>query len=382
MIEQSLHNLINYIERENYKGWDPYDGLMSPLFKLPGLSKNKRLRFLGQQFFKRFPLSLRRLLFVPKGYNPVTLGLCIQGYSYMYALPNANKDILTAKISHLISELKTLIPSGYSGACWGYDFDWAARRASIPAYQPTIVATGIITNSLFECHRITGNTDALELCKSATRFVLLDINRTIEGDGICFSYSPFDKQQVYNASIKGARLLSQVYSITKEESLRSTAKQVVEYVASKQNSDGSWFYANNSTSRWIDNYHTGYILDCLSEYILCTGDNSYKDILAKGYKYYKENFFDLDFTPKFYSDKSKPIDCTAAGQSLLTLTRFADQELAKKVAEVTISEMQDKRGYFYFRKYKRYTTKTSFMRWSNAWMMAGLSYLLFNQNQN
>ena len=50
-----------------------------------------------------------------------------------------------------------------------------------------------------------------------------DLYRTYVNDSFCFSYSPFDKQQVYNASAKGIRLLAQVYSVTKAENLKRIA---------------------------------------------------------------------------------------------------------------------------------------------------------------
>ena len=81
--------------------------------------------------------------------------------------------------------------------------------------------------------------------------------------------------------------------------------------------------------------------------------------------------------PKYYHNKLYPIDCTAAGQTLLTLCRFGDIDLAEKVVAWMISNMQNADGHFYFRKFRRYTIKTSFMRWSNAWMFAGLAYLLY-----
>ena len=83
LIEKGLNKLIDHIERNKYQGYDPYDALNSPLFKLPFLKKNKFLRFGTQQLVKRLPFNIRPLLFIPKGYNPVTLGLCIQGYSYL-----------------------------------------------------------------------------------------------------------------------------------------------------------------------------------------------------------------------------------------------------------------------------------------------------------
>jgi hypothetical protein len=380
-IRKSLEKLQHYIEVQDYKGWDPYDILKSPLFKLPLLNKNKTIRFYSQQFGKRFTVNIRSLLLVPKGFNPVTLGLCIQAYSYLILVYPEKKDEFEKKILSLITRLKQLIPSGFSGACWGYDFDWEARNATIPSFQPTIVATGIITNGLFECYQITNNIDALNLCKSACDFVLKDLNRTGSGDSFCFSYSPFDQLQVFNASMKGVRLLSQVYSVTKNGELKENASKAVQFVLNQQNDDGSWFYSKSTTGSWIDNYHTGYILDCLDEYIKCTKDKLFSVNLAKGFEFYKSNFFENNKLPKFYNTKIYPVDCTSAGQSLMTLCRFGEKRIAQQVANWMITNMQSSKGYFYFRKYKHFIKKTSFMRWSNAWMLTGLSYVLCNEKK-
>ena len=77
-LNSSLNRLKAYIENSEYKGFDPYDALKSPLFNFSILKSNKLIRFGIQQLVKRSPLNLRTLLFIPKGYNPVTLGLAIQ----------------------------------------------------------------------------------------------------------------------------------------------------------------------------------------------------------------------------------------------------------------------------------------------------------------
>ena len=77
-IEESLKSLEHYSGEENYKGYDPYDALKSPIFDLPFFRSNKLIRFGAQQFVKRFPVNIRPLLLVPKGLDPVTLGLFIQ----------------------------------------------------------------------------------------------------------------------------------------------------------------------------------------------------------------------------------------------------------------------------------------------------------------
>ncbi|MFI5219330.1 MAG: delta-aminolevulinic acid dehydratase [Bacteroidia bacterium] len=374
---QAIQKLQKYIESNDYKGYDPYDALKSPLFKLPILRSNKLIRFAAQQTVKRSPLNLRPLLFIQKGYNPVTLGLCIQAYSNFIKIYPEQKNNYEKKINFLVDELTTLIPANFHGACWGYDFDWEARYSKIQSYQPTIVTTGIITNALFQAYQTTNNTKAHELIVSASNFVLNDLHKSYDAENnFCYSYSPFDKQVIFNASMKGVRLLSHAYNLTQNEKLKSEAKQAVQFVINHQQNDGGWLYSTSATGGWIDNYHTGYVLDCLDEYITYCNDQTFQSNLLKGYKFYKENFFEDNKIPKFTDKKKFPIDCTAASQSILTLIRFNDSIIAKNLATWMIENMQSPEGFFYFRKFKNYTVKNSFMRWSNAWMFLGLSELL------
>ncbi|CAN5570921.1 exopolysaccharide biosynthesis protein VpsJ [soil metagenome] len=377
-LEQSVQRLQQYIEKEQYRGYDPYDGLTSAIFKLPLLNSNHKIRFLAQQLVKRSPLNLRPILGINKGLNPVTLGLCIQAYT---ASPKKSD---TDKIPALIQQLKDVIPKGFHGACWGYDFPWEARYATIPAYQPTVVATGFISNALFYYYQKTKNTSAADLVVSAAQFVLQDLNRISDADEtFCFSYSPFDREKVFNASMKGARLLAQAYSINHDEILKKTAKNAVAWVMKFQRDDGAWIYSQSEAGKWIDNYHTGYVLDTLSAYIQLTDDHTFEPNLKKGLQFYLNNFFEASGQPKFYDREAYPADCTAAAQSILTLLRFGEHQQALKVAEWMIPNMQDPNGYFYFRKYRNHTDKSSFMRWSNAWMFAGLNTLLYsNENKN
>lgn len=385
LLIDSLLSLEKYISSENYRGYDPYDGLMSPLFKLPLLRSGKTIRFYSQQILRRIPFNYRPLLRIRKGYNPVTIGLCIQAYTYLLKSglkdSRLKTDDINSKILHLIEELKSLSAKGFSGYCWGYDFDWEAKYASNPAFTPTIVATGIITNGLFEYYNYSKREDVFDIIKSAADFVTKDLNKNFDGEDFCFSYSPFDGQKVYNASMKAARLLSQVYSVTRDKILFDEAKKAVSFVAKNQNEDGSWFYSKDDGRNWIDNFHTGYVLDCLDEYIKLTGDSGFSAALNKGYEYYVNNFFEPAdaggnqlLMPKYYSNKLHPVDTTSLAQSVLTLTRFGDTDKAGSVTEFALSNLFDVKKYFYYRVNKHGREKVSFMRWSNAWMFCALAY--------
>ena len=381
-LSKRLFLLQDYIEREAYRGYDPYDALTSPLFRLPLLNHNKLLRWGFQQVVKRLPINLRPLLGITKGYNPVTLGLCLQAYTYLAERQPEKKNGM--KFDLLLSELTRLQSKGYSGACWGYDFDWEARYARIPAYTPTVVATGFITNSLFEYYHFTRDPRAFELCESATRFVRHDLNKTVEGETFCYSYSPLDRQVVLNATMKGARLLAQVYSVNGDKRLIEEARKTVEFVVKKQQPSGAWAYATKKgdARTWADNFHTGYVLDCLDDYQKYSGDHSFNEALQKGMAYYEANFFENSEIPKYYDKSLYPIDATAVAQSILTLTRFGKMELATRVVNWTLKHMQDESGYFYYQRTRRGVNKIPYMRWSSAWMFVALSFFCLNQNRS
>jgi hypothetical protein len=163
--------------------------------------------------------------------------------------------------------------------------------------------------------------------------------------------------------------------------LLDEATKTVEFVIHHQQDNGAWSYSEGDARRWSDNFHTGYVLDCLDEYIKLSNETRFSESLQRGITFYVNNFFVGHQIPKYYHNSLYPIDSTAAGQSILTLARFGYLEEASKVAAWMIKNMQDEQGYFYFRKNRYYTDRTSYMRWSNAWMyvaLAKLYYLLKN----
>lgn len=375
-IDESLFKLMEYIEKEKYKGFDPYDALSSPIFDVPFLKENFFLRFGIQQLLKRSPINLRPLLKINKGLNPVTLGLCIRAYSCMGEAGLMSKDDTIRKCESLITQLKTLIPKGYNGACWGYDFPWQSRHFKANSYDPSIVATGIITDGLFQYFKYCGSSNASELCISAASFVLNNLNRIPgKNDSFCFSYTSNDHYPVFNANMKGVRLLAQAFNISGDNSFALVACSAIKYTMEHQNSDGSWEYAPGKKGKWIDNYHTGYILECAKAFSELVKKSIYNSQIETGFQFYEKHFILNDQLPKFYSNRLYPIDSTAAAQSIITLLRFGRTQKALNVAGYMITEMQSPKGYFYFRKHKYYLQNQSFMRWSNAWMLAALSEL-------
>ena len=380
-IEESFERLKRYCEKQEFKGWDPYDGLTSKIFRaVPFLSDNRFSRLAWIQFFKKSPFNLRNVAIIPKEYNSKGLSLFLTGYCNLYRLePDQEKfaliNTLAKKIIHLQSK-------GYSGSCWGYYFDWQARAFFQPANTPTVVATSFAVDALLNAYEITGEQSFLNTALSSADFVLKDLNRTYDEEGnFSFSYSPIDQTQVFNASLLGARLLSRIYSYTKNDQLKSEASKAVQFACRHQQLNGAWSYGTLPFHNWVDNFHTGFNLECIYEYEKYTDDDSFQTNVERGFTYYINTFFCEDGSSKYYNNQLYPIDIHSPAQLIATLAkmnRLSDyRPIAEKVLKWTIEHMQDQEGYFYYQKKKWLSSKIPYMRWAQAWMFYSMSFYLF-----
>lgn len=391
---ESFEKLRAWCEAEDYKGWDPYDGLNSELFQaLPLLKKSALCRLAMIQGFKRCPVNLRRLALVPKEHNAKGIGLFLQGYCNLNKLGGSSetKEEIFGRIKYLadlLLEMRSdrIFPGRYHGACWGYNFDWQARRLFLfPKYTPTVVATSFCATALFEAYETTGIEKYRDVALSSGEFVLKDLHRHNCERGFLFSYSPLKgNDTVYNASLLGSRLLGYCYKYSGKEAYKEAARQSVMACCDGQEADGSWVYGLLPVQGWKDSFHTGYNLDGLVSYEELTGDSSFHENMEKGFKYYIESFFEADGTPKYYNDRMYPIDIHCPGQLFVTLSRLHKLDeyrpLAEKVMNWTIKNMQDKKGYFYYQLKPGISSKISYMRWSNAFMFCAMSYYLLERN--
>ena len=391
----SFKKLKLYCEDEGFKGWDPYDGLNSKVFQaLPWLKRSALCRLVMIQGFKRSPWNLRRIAMVPKEYNAKGIGLFLQGYCNLYKavgqrpeLENdlGSKEVLLDQINELAELLISLQSKGYSGACWGYNFDWQARRLFLfPRYTPTVVATNFCATALFDAYEVTKNERYKSIALSAAEFVLRDLHRADYNGGFLFSYSPLQgNDTVFNASLLGSKLLSYCYRYTTDERLKEAARGSVLACCNGQAVDGSWVYGMLPVQGWIDSFHTGYNLDGLIAYQENTGDRAFAENIERGFDFYIKNFFNEDGSPKYYHNQQYPIDIHCPGQLFVTLHRLGKfdeyRELAAKVLEWTVKNMQDHRGYFYYQLKKGISSKISYMRWSNAFMFNALSYYILSE---
>jgi hypothetical protein len=379
-VRQALVDTDGYVSREDFSGYDPYDALSSPIFRLPLLRSNHYARVAAQQLLKRLFVNVRPLLGITKKVSAVSLARMLEGYAYLFAVEPSRRDYYRDRIALCLNRIDGLRSRGYSGDCWGYEWDWEPHYAAmpVPAGLPNIVATGIVTNALFEAHRFTGIEAPLDSCASAANFVLGDLERTVTTDGsFCWGYFPGDRQLVPNATMKAARLCAQVFSLTGDKELRDAARATVKFVAAHQRPDGAWPYSVGDRRSWVDNFHTGYVLECLDAYERHANDTSFSRAKTKGWQYYRGSFLTEDHVPKYFDHRATPIDATACAQTISTLSTFGDVPGAARAALWTLAKMRRPDGGFIYQRHAHFTNRIPYMRWSIAPMFCALARLLF-----
>ncbi len=373
-----IPRLFNYCVSNDFRGYDPYDGLYRN-----GNTKNQNNGKWWQLFKihlnKRLPINLRPYQSIPSAHNAKGLALFLSGMLKRYQ--QTQDDQYRQRAGYLIDLIKQNQIDGYAGACWGYYFPWQSRAFYIPANTPSVVVTSFVADALLDAAEILNDKNCYQLASSSQNFVLQDLNRSYKNEGYCLSYSPLDWTQVYNASILGASLLARLYHIEQKPEQKEAIIEMVNYLRSVQNTDGAWFYGAAPNQKWIDHYHTAFILDALFTIQTILPDLNIESMFLKGLEFYKKYLFIEDRIPQFFAHRTYPIEPHCGAAAIILLTRisktYGQQYLqqAYRIAEWLIQNMQDKKGYFYFQKNQLFTNKVSYMRWVQAWMFKALSYL-------
>jgi hypothetical protein len=378
-IHQSLMKLDRWVEQNNWKAYDTFDGLSSPYARFFTLN-HPLLKICWQQGVRRCAINLRPLLGVKPGMSTKGMGFFAQGYLRLHQTHGDAACLEKAKFC-LQWLMENRCPQ-FKGAAWGNHFDYQSRGGNISKGTPTIVWTGLIGHAFLDAYEALGDRQYFDVAKSACDFILDELGWQEFKEGILLRYYPNADILVHNSSMIGASLLARVNSLSGNSNPRyvEMAERAIQYTLHHQTAEGAWYYGVGQKWAWIDSFHTAYVLESL--YIFCrnSGLTKYEPALRKGYKYFIETFFLSDGTPRYYDKKTLPIDIQCASQaiqSLVTMRELHPDSVATaiKVADWTIRNMQDKTGYFYYRKYPLITNKTPTLHWGQATMFAALAIL-------
>jgi len=377
LIEQNLKKLEKWIEDHDYKGYDPADGLTSYL--RPLTFGNLFLDRLLLQLVWRSPINLRPLLGVKPLDSNIGRGYMAWGYLTMFKLTGDRiyRDKATSCLEWLI---KNKAP-GFKEYSWGKMFDFASRGGRQGKYEPITVWTSLIGQAFLDAYETIGDRKYLAIADSICRWIVA-IPRNQTDTGCCINYTPHGEGDctIHNQSMLAAAMLAHTAKYTGNDEFIKVASEAIKYTCTRQLPDGSWLYGENPKYHWIDNFHTGYNLDALKCYIESTGDEIYENNLKKGFEFFKNIFFESTGRPKYYHNRTYPVDSQCCSQAIETLANFSDydkssRDLGIQVARWTIENMQDRDGYFYFMRYPCAVLKVPMIHWAQATTYKALTLL-------
>lgn len=396
-VERSLKKLVDWLQENGQKGYDPYDVRGCPLFLHPPFIQKPFVDLLNRGIKYSdifFPIFLRRILRIKKERNSKAVGLFTKSYLDLYRITKECKYL--EEVRESLSWLERNATRGYKGLCWGYPFDWQWLHF-IPKGTPSGVVTSVVGKAFFDYYLFTHDKKYIDYCRSICNFFLHDLNiDIIASDKICFSYTPLDRAYVLNANLFVAEFLIRIGRATKNQIYIKYGHKALNYILSEQNDDGSFYYYGRKNQtlyqlpedvlKRIDNYHTGFILRNLYSIYCMTYDDRLFLSIKQCLHHYLKNLFEDKTIPKIMPEYIYPVNIHSCAEAILCLSTLLEDfsegaETLKNVTLWTINEMQTSKGWFiYMIKEKmglKWKIKIPFIRWGQAWMLRALSNYYF-----
>nr|WP_303650204.1 hypothetical protein [Halalkalicoccus sp. NIPERK01] len=367
---------LGWARENDYAGWDPYDGLNSPI--LP--DSNWLFRLCSIHAVQWAPINLRPLVGIPKERNPKGIALFALAYLDLYEV--TGDDAHLSEATRLLGWLVRNTSPASSEPSWGYNFDWQnGREFFVPAYHPSTVVSVFCGRAFLRYYEVTGNERALEIADSVCRFVRCEIGQERVDGYRVYAYTPYDSFVVVNVNALAAGFFAEVASHTDDASLGRRADELVAFVRAQQVEGGAWYYACPPERSHIshDNFHTGFVVESLDRYMAARSPvEGVERAYHRGLEFYRDALFESDGAPRFEHDTPYPRDVHAAAQAIVTFVRprAESADFAERILEWTLSNLYDPQGYFYRRRGRLLTDRTPYIRWSQGWMCLALaSYL-------
>lgn len=386
LIPEITNNCLKYIEKEKFRSYDPFDALTNPLINFLTSGSNI-LRRIAIQINSRSPLDLHwsgmQKKIHTKTVSDLLLYYSIRKRSEIVVDNIADPD--TAKIKSLFNTLLDLKIAGIFA--WGLNFPYTSRFINADSDAPNLYNT--VNSGISICHSLNKlDTETKSHALVVLKGIVAYMNSTMwtideRGQG-WYQYYPGQKYPTYNVNALALYFLVLLQKTTglDDHDLEVRSQTLKKLICEEQQNDGSWIYARSDHGKWIDGFHTGFILESVA-YVHKEGKGSPQlaDALMRGVDYYIKNFFTEESYVKYFSNSSKyPMDAQNYAQAIETLSLlglwgiFQKDSLLKDIISNANHSLYNEKGYFNYRKTRYFTYKTPYFRWSVTPMIIALEY--------
>ena len=374
-LEDALSRLEAWGRKRTWAGSDPYDGLNAKRL-MAGLKHSRTGRRILTQLVKRSPVNLRPVLSI----DPATSAAALAQIASSYALGAIPDEEGRARLYETLGALGRHRCPDFAEPCWGYHFDVQTRVFFYPRGSPNTIASAFAGMALIDAYDSTGDADLLGEGVSAGEFFLNRVPQTEDGEGAYFGYLVGDRTPIHNANMLVCALLARLGSRAGRDDMRAAAEAGLRWTIRHQRPDGSWPYGEQPHLNWVDNFHTGYVLDALMHSADAGLDVDGGAALERGLCYYRRALFLEDGTPKYRPGSIYPIDaqCVAQGIHTMALAGGRDPsyaEFAWRVFDFACRRMQRRDGSYLFQRRRWWANRVPHIRWSAAPMLQALARL-------
>lgn len=378
-IEPILLQSILHIEKVDYKSFDLFDALTCRWIDIV-TRKSYLARRIAIQINSKSIINLHRL-----GMQEMVHTKLISDLLWTFSLNNSfEKAILIyKKLNELQSEGKNSL--------WGLNFPYTNRFINAKANTPNIYNTATAGLAICEFQKLAQNMNYEGHIRSIIDSIFNVFKFSDEFTKGWFSYYPNQQSPTYNVNALTAYFFCKANNTTTNKYVSTDIiNKLIYLLIEEQNSDGSWYYSRSEQGKWIDGFHTGFIIESLA-YIYSHGFESKELFIAleKAFSYYINNLFTNDAFPKYYSNSKKyPIEAQNCAQAIQTLSLagiwlgWHQKELLEKLIDCTLNNLYNPEGFFYYKTTRYFTYKQSYLRWSTAPMLVALSYAEKYLNQH
>jgi hypothetical protein len=177
------------------------------------------------------------------------------------------------------------------GMSWGFPFVWSTNAGVIPADLPAATQTAYGFDLLDALLQATGEPTVTEPLASVARAMDEEYEDLLRRVGIANAYHGRGHGDVViNAVTYRAHVLARASQVC-DLKYAATAMALTDYVLSQQNDDGSWFYGELPKNRFVDHYHTCFVLKNLARANKVLQRSDVDDALARGAAFYWRSLF-------------------------------------------------------------------------------------------
>jgi hypothetical protein len=301
--------LRNALEHANFRGWDPYDALTSPLLRR--IARTPRLRQVAIQLMKRAPHGARSALGIPEQEHTKALAVLASAYARLGSADPTDTSARSTAVE-LTRRLERKAIVHEEGLGWGYDFDVQTRWGYYRFGQPNAVATAFAAHAFLDVAEFfpSARTSAADAAGYAATRLL----RT-SGPERYFAYYSESNTAIHNASMLVASALVR----NGDSRHMPDAIAATEFTVARQRHDGSWPYGEHKGLGWIDGFHTAYVLWGLSVVDSLDPSLDLRKVIHRGVSFYIDRLFDKDGAPRATTERRFPIDVHAAASAVWAL---------------------------------------------------------------